>query len=139
MRRWHEDIVVVDEEMRRTIDFGAYMEGEWEARATARTARMTPALAEGLRAYALEHADRERRTCRQLTNRWAGLREKARVYLAGVPEDPDPNGRVREVVIELDEEVDPEDEEGDVAGDELVDDDGGVDGDELDPDDVDAD
>ncbi|KAJ7834666.1 hypothetical protein B0H13DRAFT_1913969 [Mycena leptocephala] len=122
MRRWHEDIVVVDEEMRRTIDFGAYMEGEWEARATARTARMTPALAEGLPHKPMGGSAREGES-----------------VFGGVPEDPDPNGRVREVVIELDEEVDPEDEEGDVAGDELVDDDGGVDGDELDPDDVDAD
>jgi hypothetical protein len=131
MRRWHEDIVLVEEEMRRTIVFGEYMAGEWAKRADARSCRMTPALAEGLRAYALEHVAREKKTCAMLSTRWAGLREKARVYLAGVPED----GPVPEVLIDLDE-VDPTDEEGDVVGDEPVNGQGTDEADEDDADEV---
>lgn len=87
LRRWNEDVVIVDEEMKRTIEFGEWMALEWEQRATARTANMTPALAEGLRVYALEHVEREQWMCLKLTAQWAGLREKARVYLAGITPD----------------------------------------------------
>ncbi|KAJ7932991.1 hypothetical protein B0H13DRAFT_1856601 [Mycena leptocephala] len=109
--RWHEDIVIVDEEMHRTIEYGAWMAAEWERRASARTA-VSPELAEGLRAYALEHVDREETTCRQLTARWAGLRGRAKDYLAGV------RGQGGEVVVEIDPD---EGDDGDVDGDENVD------------------
>jgi hypothetical protein len=59
-RRWHEDIVLVEEEMRRTIEYGRWMAGEWEIRATAQTEGLNPALTEGLCAYAAEHVDREK-------------------------------------------------------------------------------
>ncbi|KAJ7617529.1 hypothetical protein DFH06DRAFT_1274184 [Mycena polygramma] len=130
-RRWHEDIVKVEEEMRRTIEFGVSMARKWEVRAAARS-HVSPALAEGLRVYALEHAHREQETCDNLTRRWAGLREKAREYRAGLPQD----GGGRPLVIDLEEEdVDPEDEEGDVEGDEEVNGETLV-GDEEEPDEV---
>ncbi|KAJ7794949.1 hypothetical protein B0H14DRAFT_2224987, partial [Mycena olivaceomarginata] len=53
MRRWHEDIVLIEEEMRCTIEFGSYMAEEWQRRSASRHVPMNPALAEGLRAYAL--------------------------------------------------------------------------------------
>ncbi|KAJ7827777.1 hypothetical protein B0H14DRAFT_2595092 [Mycena olivaceomarginata] len=103
MRRWHEDIVLVEEEMRRTIEYGVWMGGEWETRATARPVE-SPALAEGLRAYAKEHVAREERTCGRLQRQW-GIREV----------EP-------EVVVNLGaEDVDEDDEEGDVHGKEVVD------------------
>ncbi|KAK6992515.1 hypothetical protein R3P38DRAFT_2802346 [Favolaschia claudopus] len=53
-----------------------------------------------------------------LAKRWGGLRERARIYLEGiVPEE------MPDIVLDL-EGDDGEDEEGDVAGDELVDEDG---------------
>ncbi|KAJ7863421.1 hypothetical protein B0H13DRAFT_2354190 [Mycena leptocephala] len=116
LRRWNEDVVIVDEEMKRTIEFGEWMALEWEQRATARTANMTPVLAEGL-------------------PQWAGLREKARVYLAGITPDARDGARgdgvrdgaqdARDVVVDVEaEEFDPEDDEGDVEGDEPVEDEG---------------
>ncbi|KAJ7024801.1 hypothetical protein C8F04DRAFT_1192096 [Mycena alexandri] len=119
MRRWHEDIVLVDEEMRRTIEFGVWKAAEWEARAGARTKNITAPLVEGLRAYAMEHVEREKTTSARLGAQWAGLREKARIYLAGIREEAGPDG-VREVRV-VDPDVDPEDEEGDVGGEEIVD------------------
>jgi hypothetical protein len=118
MRRWHEDVVLVEEEMRRTIEFGGWMVAQWEVRASARTQGVDPALAEGLRAYALEHVSREEKTCTTLASQWAGLREKARVYMAGVTVD-----RRTEVVLDAEDE-DLDDPEGDVEGDEPVDDGG---------------
>ncbi|KAJ7264470.1 hypothetical protein B0H12DRAFT_1011966, partial [Mycena haematopus] len=116
MKRWHEDIVLVEEEMRRTIEYGAWMAAQWEMRATARSEGVSPALAEGLRAYAAEHVDRERETCLRLAKQWSGLREKARGYLAGIGTESG-----EEVVIGGEGDADADDEEGDVAGDEPVD------------------
>ncbi|KAJ7884013.1 hypothetical protein B0H13DRAFT_1628846 [Mycena leptocephala] len=126
--RWHEDIHLVEEEMHRTIEYGAWMAAEWQIRATARTTD-SPALAEGLRAYALEHVKREEETCVLLTKQWAGLCSKGRAYLDRVREEGP------EVVIDADD-GDPDDEEGDVAGDEIID--GGAEDDEEeeDPDDA---
>ncbi|KAJ7446784.1 hypothetical protein FB451DRAFT_1343526 [Mycena latifolia] len=128
-RRWHEDIVLVDEEMRCTIEFGAFMAGTWWLRATARTERVSPELEEGLRAYAMEHVDREERTCVRLSVQWRGLREKARMYLAGVAEPREEREEREEVLT-----VDIEEETSDVEGEDNVD---GLDEEEDDTDDED--
>ncbi|KAJ6479819.1 hypothetical protein C8R45DRAFT_1054444 [Mycena sanguinolenta] len=106
-RRWHEDVVLVEEEMRRTIEYGHWLAGEWN---------------EGLAAYTQEQAHREEETCRILMKWWAGVREKGRAYLAhetalGV-----------EVVIPVDEDdaAEHDDEEGapdyeDEGDDEIMD------------------
>ncbi|KAJ6564322.1 hypothetical protein B0H19DRAFT_1140795 [Mycena capillaripes] len=66
--RWREDLVLVEEEMRRTIEFGRWAERQWRVRAEARTRAlgestpMSPEVAEGVRAYGLEQADREQWT-----------------------------------------------------------------------------
>ncbi|KAJ6476013.1 hypothetical protein C8R47DRAFT_1178917 [Mycena vitilis] len=82
MRRWHEDVVLVEEEMRRTIEYGHWMALEWDSRTEARVGAVEPELMEGLRAYAREQQDREIRTADGLTVKWAGLRAKGRAYLA---------------------------------------------------------
>ncbi|KAJ7175600.1 hypothetical protein C8R46DRAFT_890642 [Mycena filopes] len=71
-RRWREELVLVEEEMRRTIEYGVWAKQRWIARASARTvmlgttAATTLEVAEGVKAYVLEHADRERQTCEKL-------------------------------------------------------------------------
>ncbi|KAJ7834177.1 hypothetical protein B0H13DRAFT_2370006 [Mycena leptocephala] len=103
--RWREDLVVVEEEMRRTIQFGWFAERQWLERVTARTVmlgRSVPidaAVREGARAYALEQADRERRTSAKLERDWAPIRAKAGAYLKG--EDM---SRLPNVVVEVDED-----------------------------------
>ncbi|KAJ7821736.1 hypothetical protein B0H13DRAFT_2377113 [Mycena leptocephala] len=103
--RWREDLVVVEEEMRRTIQFGWFAERQWLERATARTVmlgRSVPidaAVREGARAYALEQADRERRTSAKLERDWAPIRAKAGAYLKGEDMSGLPN-----VVVEVDED-----------------------------------
>ncbi|KAJ7117958.1 hypothetical protein C8R43DRAFT_901603 [Mycena crocata] len=115
-RRWNEDVVLVDEEMGRTIEFGAWSAARWQVRATARQRNVSPELAEGLQAYAMEHVEREERTCQKLAAEWRGLRERAKDYLAGVPA-----GHGEKLVVELGEEEPESDDEGDLEGDDEVD------------------
>ncbi|KAF7331140.1 CxC2 domain-containing protein [Mycena sanguinolenta] len=81
MRRWHEDVVLVEEEMRRTIQYGYWQAGEWLGRSVAREGSIGEELQEGLRAYALEQAHREARTCEELKSKWSYWRERGRLYL----------------------------------------------------------
>lgn len=90
--------------MRRTIEFGRFAERQWRERAGARTQMlgkpgkvMDAALLEGVRAYALEQADRERRTYEKLEVDWAPIRAKAAAYLKG----EDMSG-LPKVVVEVD-------------------------------------
>ncbi|KAJ7493553.1 hypothetical protein FB451DRAFT_1387723 [Mycena latifolia] len=92
MRRWHEDVVLVEEEMRRTIEYGY-----WST------------LDEGLRAYAGEQASRELETCEQLTKKWAAIRAKGRAYLAG--ETPS-SGEVRVPIMDDEARGEDDEEEG---------------------------
>ncbi|KAJ7030293.1 hypothetical protein C8F04DRAFT_961776 [Mycena alexandri] len=102
-RRWREELVLVEEEMRRTIAYGETAEQRWLVRAEARTVMlgtsnaMTAEVAEGVQAYALEQADRERRTCGKLRQDWAPIRARAAQYLAGM----DISGQ-GEIVVEVD-------------------------------------
>jgi hypothetical protein len=82
MRRWHEDVVLVEEEMRRTIEYGHSAGRVWAERADVRAGTVDNELLEGLAAYAHEQEDREATTSNNLTEKWAGIRLKGRAYLA---------------------------------------------------------
>ncbi|KAJ7016855.1 hypothetical protein C8F04DRAFT_1215328 [Mycena alexandri] len=82
MRRWHEDVVLVEEEMRRTIQYGYWEAGEWLKRSVARVDDVDEVLQEGLKVYALEQVHREAKTCDLLKVKWAPWRERGRLYLA---------------------------------------------------------
>ncbi|KAJ7458371.1 hypothetical protein B0H11DRAFT_1737827 [Mycena galericulata] len=105
-KRWREDLVIIEEEMRRSIQFGEWAENRWTVRASARTKMlgtstpMTPEVQEGVQAYALEHADRERRTNAELVTSWGPIRARAQDYLNG----RDISGQATIVVpVDLDE------------------------------------
>ncbi|KAF8121845.1 hypothetical protein K438DRAFT_1653350 [Mycena galopus ATCC 62051] len=59
MRRWYEDVVLVEEEMRRTVEYGNWAAREWVARAGKRVGTVSEELQEGLSAYAWEHEHRD--------------------------------------------------------------------------------
>jgi hypothetical protein len=82
MRRWHEDVVLVEEEMRRTIEYGYWSAGEWLTRTGARGGTVEEELQEGLAVYAAEQVHRETKTSEELTAKWARIRERGRAYLA---------------------------------------------------------
>jgi hypothetical protein len=105
MRRWYEDVVLVEEEMRRTVEYGNWAAREWMGRAGKHVGTVSEELQEGLSAYACEHEHREIRTCEELTVKWAGIQEKGRAYIAGEI------GPGVEVVVALEDDEGAVDEE----------------------------
>ncbi|KAJ7144741.1 hypothetical protein C8R43DRAFT_891177 [Mycena crocata] len=103
--RLHEELVKVEEEMRRTIHFGETEHELWLRRAEARTVMLgtseavTPEVLEGSRAYALEQVRRERTTCDRLMEEWRPIRARGAAYLRG-----EEIYGLPEVVIEVDED-----------------------------------
>ncbi|KAJ6506688.1 hypothetical protein C8R45DRAFT_816824 [Mycena sanguinolenta] len=119
MRRWHEDVVLVEEEMRRTIQYGYWQAGQWLDRSVARDGEVDGVLQEGLKAYALEQVHREAKTCDALKAKWGYWRERGQLYLAGETPASNvirPDGDGREDSDEEDDEGAPdyEDEEEDI-------------------------
>ncbi|KAJ7711916.1 hypothetical protein B0H14DRAFT_3638925 [Mycena olivaceomarginata] len=115
-KRYSEDVRLLREEMRRTVAFGYTSAALWDELAEGELPDSDPELTEGRRAYAAEHADTERKTCRRLEEKWAGILAKADQYLEGTV------GLDAEsvVTIELDEgdELDQEEEEARLEGEE---------------------
>jgi hypothetical protein len=99
--RWREELVLLDEEMRRVIVFCNWKAGWWDERRASRTG-VSNELAEGLWAYAAEQAARERTWEEKWSTKWRAVRARAAAALSDQVLD------VTEVVpleVELDEEV----------------------------------
>jgi hypothetical protein len=113
-KHYSEDVRLLREEMRHTVAFGYTSAALWDELAEGELPDSDPELTEGRRAYAAEHADTERKTCRRLEEKWAGILAKADQYLEGTV------GLNAEsmVTIELDEgdELDQEEEEARLEG-----------------------
>jgi hypothetical protein len=106
--RWEEDVVLLDEEMRRILVFCYWKAAWWMEQVPLREGVSGP-LAEGLRAYAEEQADMERRIHSVWEVKWAGARSLAQpiiqAFWGEIPTEP-----TEQVVgpIELDIEDDRE-------------------------------
>ncbi|KAJ6549339.1 hypothetical protein B0H10DRAFT_2380877, partial [Mycena sp. CBHHK59/15] len=107
MRRWHEDVVLVEEEMHRTIEYGYWSAVEWVRRIPQRAEDVSAELLEGLTAYGREQEARELKTCEELTEKWAAIRLRGRAFLA----KETPAGI--EVVVPLDDDERERDEGSD--------------------------
>ncbi|KAJ7695593.1 hypothetical protein B0H16DRAFT_1750631 [Mycena metata] len=94
MCRWHENVVVVEEEMRCTIQYGYWEAGEWLKRAVARVGAVDLVLQEGIQ------------------EAWAPWRERGRMYLAWETAASELVMPAEEVRLEGDEKDDEEDQEG---------------------------
>jgi hypothetical protein len=86
--RWHEEIMLLEEEMRRAIAYSGWKADWWQRQAELRS-QLDPilggadaCLAEGLRAYAAEHTHLELSLVSQLDNKFRDIRERARAVLA---------------------------------------------------------
>lgn len=66
--------------MRRVLEFGVWKEEWWKALVGARVDE-DDALMEGMRAYALEHAQTEREFRETLEVKWAGIRLRTKAVL----------------------------------------------------------
>ncbi|KAJ7303696.1 hypothetical protein DFH08DRAFT_721911, partial [Mycena albidolilacea] len=114
-RRFEEEIRLLREEMQRTIAYGRTAASEWDLLAGVELPNSTPEITEGPQAYAAEKAERERDTCKLLEKKWAGILVRANEYLAG-----NSVAGAGEVMIELElgDELEPEDEEALLEGEE---------------------
>ncbi|KAJ7490197.1 hypothetical protein B0H11DRAFT_2229118 [Mycena galericulata] len=99
--RWREDLILLEEEMRRVLQFCDWKANWWAERRRPRP-EVSAELAEGLCAYATEQAARERFWKVAWENKWRGVRARAAVALSKEA------GDVTEEVhleVELEEEV----------------------------------
>ncbi|TRM56615.1 hypothetical protein BD626DRAFT_551464 [Schizophyllum amplum] len=80
-RRWHEEIILLEEEMRRALVYCTWMSTSWEARASQRTTPMTSALTEGLRAYAFDQSHMWKKMEERMEGMWAQSRKVAAAHL----------------------------------------------------------
>jgi hypothetical protein len=116
--RWKEELVLLEEEMRRVLEFCRWKAKWWENRRAARTG-VPGLLAEGLWAYATEQAVREREWAAQWEGKWAAVRTRAAVALTDELVDVT---QAVSVEVELEDEVaygEYDDDEGE-ADDDLV-------------------
>ncbi|KAJ7604326.1 hypothetical protein FB45DRAFT_769378 [Roridomyces roridus] len=99
--RWREDLLLLDEEMRRVLAFCQWKADWWDTQMTARSVG-SEALAEGLRAYAAEQAARERHWHTAWEEKWRLVRQRARDTLQSDGVDFAQDGAIS---VELDDEI----------------------------------
>jgi uncharacterized protein YecA (UPF0149 family) len=78
--RWKEEVQLVEEEMRRALEFTRWLSSWWIQQATIRTG-ISSNLQEGLMAYAAEMADMENRRLESWRLTWQSIRERAELVL----------------------------------------------------------
>ncbi|KAJ7475078.1 hypothetical protein B0H11DRAFT_2158575 [Mycena galericulata] len=110
--RWREEVILLEEEMRRGIESLHWISSEWERRADLRgTDDVSSELREGLRGYAYEHAETARLQAESLVGKWRVVRDKAAEVLAAL--DGGQEGLVDpHVVVDEEDLVDDEGERG---------------------------
>lgn len=109
--------MLLEEEMRRAIQYGDSKVKWWLQRTTQRTVE-DATLEEGLRAYALEHLAQERAFMDILIERWAGVRWRAQMVLDNLAKPGFPKTQLElDVAVPIPVKVDIGDD-GDFLGDD---------------------
>ncbi|KAJ7020126.1 hypothetical protein C8F04DRAFT_1275478 [Mycena alexandri] len=78
--RWREELILLEEEMRRSVEFCEWKAKWWEERMEVRV-DVAPELAEGLNAFALEQIHRERQWAEVWSRKWQPIRLRAALVL----------------------------------------------------------
>lgn len=78
--RWEEEVVLLDEEMRRVLEYCSWKADWWTVMA-GRAQGVESALAEGMTAYAAQQADQERRMAENFAAKWVVVRDNARYLI----------------------------------------------------------
>ncbi|KAJ7318850.1 hypothetical protein DFH08DRAFT_819735 [Mycena albidolilacea] len=114
--RYTEEVMLLREEMRRTIAYGQTAAMQWDALAVAELPGASAEVTEGRCAYAAEQAATERARCTDLERRWTGLLMRADAYLEG----RNLVDLAAPVTVEVDiaDELDAEEEEARLEGEE---------------------
>jgi hypothetical protein len=119
--RWREEILLLEEEMRRALESCLWRSRWWQSRAQV-SAEWESYLAEGLAAYACEQSLAEKERAIQWSSQWSAVRERARHILATQLSGAETYDWLPELVVELKDDDEEEEEERD--RDDAEDDDG---------------
>lgn len=105
--RWKEEIQLIEEEMRRALEFCSWKVKWWEQQAHRRTT-VPPHLREGLVAYATQNAAAECRRLMSWSNSWAQVRQHAAQVLENYLKDREDLAGLTmlEIEVEADEHDD---------------------------------
>lgn len=106
----------MEEEMRWSIVFCEW-KSKWWMDQVARQTDTSPELAEGIRAYAMEHCEGERVRGEKWATEWAAIRERAALALQNRISDASTVAGLPEIQVSLDED-DGEEGEGEGEGEE---------------------
>jgi hypothetical protein len=104
--RWKEELVLLEEEMRRSIVSSWHMSRVWAARSAGRSElEVGGELEEGVVAYAMEQSVMAAERAIFGEDKWANTHESAKVVLAGLV-----SGELVEIRVEADVEEEEEDQ-----------------------------
>jgi hypothetical protein len=98
--RWREELQLLDEEMRRALQF-CWWRVQWWVKRGDIAAQQTGHLSEGVRAYAIERSNTEKRRAIRWASKWSAVRERAREVLAANPLNVDVTDLLPRLVIEI--------------------------------------
>ncbi|KAI5894719.1 uncharacterized protein SCHCODRAFT_02598112 [Schizophyllum commune H4-8] len=80
-RRWYEEVVLLEEEMRRSVVHCHWVSGQWGHRGSKRTTATTAELKEGLAAYAAEQSSVWEALAEKMSRTWEQCSRAARAHL----------------------------------------------------------
>jgi hypothetical protein len=105
--RWREEVILLEEEMRRVLEFCQWKAGWWENQPSRRHTDLEM-LTEGLPAYATEQAETERMRAQLWAEKWAPVQARAHEALKDYLDDvaDEMGGFFQEIEVELDLEDD---------------------------------
>lgn len=98
--RWLEEVELLDEEMRRAVQFCEWKALWWENQGNRRQTVLSH-LAEGLMAYATEQAMAERFRAKLWASLWSDIRGRAAVVLKAIDGDHDDGLTSEMVTLEI--------------------------------------
>lgn len=79
--RWEEEIILLDEEMRRVLEYGDW-KADWWIQQGREGRRVDSSIAqEGMDAYAAQQANQEHRMAESFASKWVLVRENARFII----------------------------------------------------------
>jgi hypothetical protein len=99
---------LLEEEMRRGIQFCAWKSNWWREQVHRRTL-LSPHLAEGLTAYAIEQVAAEHQRIISWSNSWEAIRRRAGAVLQSSSTDQDDMAGIDALEIEIEEDDEDED------------------------------
>ncbi|KAG6835012.1 hypothetical protein H0H93_005636, partial [Arthromyces matolae] len=109
-QRWKEEVMLLNEEMRRILRYTEWRAQWWDLQASRRPTS-SPSLAEGLAAYAAEEAHIERSRLMQWKLKWEPIRQRASEAIQDTLATG--SGELRGVFTHIEIEVDDDEDIGD--------------------------